>query len=445
MMMVCRAALLPMSLDDAEGSTTSAATQIEATAATATAIARHESPAGHTAVCRGRANARQRRPIVLGIRTRKNATISAQIYRLLQRLSPEVRRTLLIKRFSQAQRLSLERWILSSRAAIASKLPLQQEKLVPAIAAKMMPHIADLGVGVAKASDSEAMAAESWRHPWSIAGVRGIQSHRHKGRLSYCTSVSVGPFSLHSRKTADFKEVLSFRRLLLSIQSRIIDSCGDAHGDCGVVEADALCAHLRKELEICDQDGIHDLGLRCVACIPAKHWVGKALATPRYALQDLQKCLIAWRRLHDVRCLVHIGRMNRHTSLSQRHSVDILARVWQQLRATYVNIWVEAGHQQEAVLAKIQALEDSVKAKQAHQASNPPKKHHCSSLKLASVRAGRIAGPARRIEALLKRWKCGDERKQRRRRAARHVPVSKTKHLHNHLSCYSTHKSRKLS
>jgi len=127
----------------------------------------------------------------------------------------------------------------------------------------------------------------------------------------------------------------------------------------GQNEEECFLQALAQEPPAHGLDASSDMGLRFVVMVSAKHWVGKALASPRFdTVGGLSAGLCAWRQLSEARGRVYCGQTNRHTSLGLRHTQRDLESAWVHLRAAYIDVWTGCGYRRDAVVSKLRALED---------------------------------------------------------------------------------------
>eukprot|EP00404_Azadinium_spinosum_P014436 CAMPEP_0180534422 /NCGR_PEP_ID=MMETSP1036_2-20121128/64163_1 /TAXON_ID=632150 /ORGANISM="Azadinium spinosum, Strain 3D9" /LENGTH=335 /DNA_ID=CAMNT_0022548727 /DNA_START=172 /DNA_END=1176 /DNA_ORIENTATION=+ len=240
--------------------------------------------------------------------------IEANIYRMLKLLAPEARRALLAQRFSQVQRLALERWILAQRRAMPQP-PRQRDN---------------------EMTKFKCIARANKARP--LSGIPGVFGRRCRGtaRLFYAARGTAGPFRLFTRSVADLRTALRFRGVLTAIRQR--SQAAVERGPEALAETFARA--LKEEAVQCGVDP----GLRFAVAVPARYWVGTELLTPCFAAQEVEQGLRAWRRLREAREQIFCGRTNCH-SILQRHSPEQLDAAWRQLRHVYLDIWHDAGSQ----------------------------------------------------------------------------------------------------
>eukprot|EP00930_Biecheleria_cincta_P021937 TRINITY_DN16111_c0_g1_i3.p1 TRINITY_DN16111_c0_g1~~TRINITY_DN16111_c0_g1_i3.p1 ORF type:complete len:319 (+),score=43.42 TRINITY_DN16111_c0_g1_i3:288-1244(+) len=239
------------------------------------------------------------------------ARVEAELYHWLQKLDPKTRRIILLRQFSEPQRLALERWFLRRNVSHArrgsiynAKTTLFQKKKTKA------------GLSNGRAFDLERLAPK--RVPRS--GSRGVHVCTKGGRLRYCASASIGPFLVTSRYLPDLSQVLRCRIILDRIQARMEKT--DRHG----IPEQSFCAALEEETACLGPD-ITQMDLRFSVMVMAKHWVGTALKTPQFAVsspESLQAGLRAYRLLKEARNSVYTGKTNRHSIFQNFASCELV-------------------------------------------------------------------------------------------------------------------------
>jgi len=339
---------------------------------------------------------------------RRPRGVEARLYSLLRRLDPQARRSVISGRMSETQRLSLERWIFGERAAAADAAT--STTVFPPLLPASGTQIVAAAVGVSRASRAAAsscgivtvpvrrLARPNAAYPTGpsgravgLSGVHGISCRTAAGRRAYSARATAGPFHLSTRWHADFGKVVLFHRGLMAIRDRIsaVRRCEDQ---------DRFCQLLVEELESHDLQAARDMGLRFVAVVSAKHWVGKTLATPSFPISDLRAGVLAWRRLSEARSLVYSGRTNMHTSL-QHNGPRELAAAWTRLRTVYLDIWESAGHHRDVIDARLSVLE----ARQRPLRERLFDRWHRLQVPI-EVSRSRPNDLNRRIESLLAQW-----------------------------------------
>lgn len=251
---------------------------------------------------------------------------------------------MLEERFSQAQRLALERWIIA-RKAFQNKRTAEQPQR--------------------KATRSAARSKSSTRgrRP-GRSGVTGLHLHRRKvGKTFYRASVVAGPFRLSTGFTTKLDKARDFLEVLLRIRSKV-------SSDAKVCAASLSCEKELDLLEVCFKtavkeemaqigaSGRREMQLNFYAKVPANYWIGKALSTPHFSATDggLEQGLEAWKSLTLARAAIFRGRTNRYTIL-QHHQPEDLEAAWGRLRQKHIDVWSAAGRCPKQAAARLAALE----------------------------------------------------------------------------------------
>eukprot|EP00441_Pelagodinium_beii_P004481 CAMPEP_0197691074 /NCGR_PEP_ID=MMETSP1338-20131121/109221_1 /TAXON_ID=43686 ORGANISM="Pelagodinium beii, Strain RCC1491" /NCGR_SAMPLE_ID=MMETSP1338 /ASSEMBLY_ACC=CAM_ASM_000754 /LENGTH=255 /DNA_ID=CAMNT_0043273585 /DNA_START=219 /DNA_END=983 /DNA_ORIENTATION=- len=166
---------------------------------------------------------------------------------------------------------------------------------------------------------------------------------------------------------------------------------------------------------------IQSMGLSFAATIPARHWIGRELWTPRFGCHhQLQHGLNAWKRLHSARVQVHAGRANRYSFL--RNSPVQMEKAWTDLRKEYIDIWVEAGKDRRTLDMNLARLELRCSGKRSflrplRDTQRPSGRRMASGGSLHDALRGagsKKHDAAKDIEGLLRCWSRVDGRKRRR-------------------------------
>lgn len=288
-----------------------------------------------------------------------------KIYAAMQRLSPEARRTAMTKLLTESQRLQLEQFILRCPSLRRSKTSTLSND------AKPSPNPA-----AEKSSQVKAVPERRLQQKLR-SGVWGIKARKTRsGGLTYSASMAAGPFVMFTKSVPGIAEAERFHEALKSVSDSMarVSSLED---DATTV-MDAFRRALREDLGASGLS-LKDLGLTFCGMVFAKHWIGKALNTPRFDVEcSLEAGLAAWRQLFEARGLVFRGKSNRHTSMVHRHCEDDINAAWQSLREAYVKVWSSRGFSREDLLHKLNALEERHKG-QAKAAANSVRSMHCSS------------------------------------------------------------------
>eukprot|EP00435_Cladocopium_sp_Y103_P053144 s1622_g16.t6 len=134
----------------------------------------------------------------------------------------------------------------------------------------------------------DGVGLESVREEVEPRWGSGVHCRVHGGRRLYRAHASVGPFSVASRYDAKLATAERFRDVLCAMSKRV------------AVEQffrEALVEEPRKW----GLNGREDMRLCFTASVSAKHWVGRSLATPRFAVTELEDGLRAWHKLRQAR------------------------------------------------------------------------------------------------------------------------------------------------
>lgn len=279
-----------------------------------------------------------RRPKHLASHSSRTQVPPAQLYALMQRLPSRMRQSMLAERFSQAQRLALERWIIAQKA-------LENKR----------------SRGGAPAARSSTKARPG-RQP-GRSGVSGLHLHRRKvGKSFYRASVVVGPFRLSTGFTTKLDKARDFLEVLLRVRSKVSDA--------KVCLASSLASKELEQLKVCFKTAVkeemaqlgaagrREMQLNFYAKVPANYWIGKALSTPHFSATDggLEQGFEAWKSLTLARAAIFPGRTNRYTIL-QHHQPEDLEAAWGRLRQKHIDVWRAAGRCPTEAAARLAALE----------------------------------------------------------------------------------------
>lgn len=326
----------------------------------------------------------------------RSRCVEAELYRQLKLLAPSRRRELL-DHFSQGQRLALERWIL------AQKHQKQRRQLkhaaVGVLAAKPDANEGAAG-GTHTAEASQCCQKRSLKPKIFRRAVGEIACRRS----IYSAQARAGPFTLFTKAVPDMATAVTFAEVLTAIQQEV--TCQDLQ----------TFERAMKEVPVKLGHDVQSMGLSFAATIPAKHWVGRELWTPRFAWHQLQYGLNAWRRLHSARARVHCGRANRYSFL--RNSKAQLEKAWMQLRHEYINVWAEAGKDRRALDMKLLHLELRCNSKRSCLRTPSGKRRQQRRMMLSSglplLREEGNRDSAKDVESLLHCWSRVSGRKRRR-------------------------------
>eukprot|EP00434_Breviolum_minutum_P025634 symbB.v1.2.022650.t1/scaffold2004.1/size154144/5 len=234
----------------------------------------------------------------------------AKLFALMKCLPSETRQAMLEERFSQAQRLALERWIIAHKAS--------QNHTTPC---------ASRPTQLSRCLKGSTFKSTTCR-PAGRSGVAGLHLHRRKvGKTFYRASVAAGPFRLSTGFTTKEEKAKEFLEVLLRIRARITSGVQVCHSE-KLEELDLIEASFKRAVEeetaALGPLGRKEMQLHFYAKVPANYWIGKALSTPNFPVDGgLEQGLHAWRSLTLARAAVFRGRTNRYTIL-QHHPPDEL-------------------------------------------------------------------------------------------------------------------------
>lgn len=233
-----------------------------------------------------------------------------RLHSLLQQLSSQRRRFLVQSQFSQEQRLALERYILSDR-----------------------------GNGFTEPASNQL------GRKWSRGGVH---CRVHGGRRLYRAHATVGPFSVASRYDAKLATAERFRDVLCAMSKRV--AVARSIEEVEQFFREALVEEPRKW----GLNGREDMRLCFTASVSAKHWVGRSLATPRFALTELEDGLRAWHKLRQARKSFLLSPLSCNMFNTSFLTQQELDTTWCSLSQAYVEVWASSGRRGAA--AKLHAL-----------------------------------------------------------------------------------------
>lgn len=146
--------------------------------------------------------------------------IEAKLYSLLQKLPQPARREWLTERFSEEQRLALERWILAQRTSRQQAATHELPQRIHALKAKQ--HINAVSKGAA-ARTSRCLLSP--RHAPPRSGIRGIESISRKGRLLYRAGACAGPFRISTNYSSDLSSIHRLLPVIQRIAERVRVAC----------------------------------------------------------------------------------------------------------------------------------------------------------------------------------------------------------------------------
>lgn len=244
----------------------------------------------------------------------KSRCLQAKVYRALRALLPEQRREVL-GQFTQAQRLSLEQWILAHRAA----------------------QTPEKSKGTKCQGASKTLARQTLRRSES-------QGLRHRGARSDAYA-SIGPFRLFTR--GDTSNIRLHREILEHLKAKVAPAGGTFEGLASALTAAVEALPLTHGLTAAQ------LCLRYVVAIPARFWISHELLSPRYS--GLEACLDAWRRLAAARSSLEDSSLVHGAWLRLKRPQDPEA-AWQRLRQAYIDLWVEKGRDRAEMERRLELI-----------------------------------------------------------------------------------------
>eukprot|EP00927_Polykrikos_kofoidii_P004408 TRINITY_DN11739_c0_g1_i3.p1 TRINITY_DN11739_c0_g1~~TRINITY_DN11739_c0_g1_i3.p1 ORF type:complete len:575 (+),score=79.40 TRINITY_DN11739_c0_g1_i3:256-1980(+) len=307
--------------------------------------------------------------------TCEDSTFEARLCALLRRLQPEARREVIARRLSQTQRLALEKWMVSSKAA-------QTESSLPPPSTIVQENGDRTGNGVnrwrvppvdeTKVSRRQRTEIASNK---ALAAVKkatsGVQVMTKRNRRLYRAQVTVDAFRISSRYDADLKVALSFQEVLADIRERVLRGRTRAQSTPSVsslatsddwMGTDVGGRFARAMLESPKMHGLDptaDMGMTFTASIGAACWIGQALTTPRFSVACLEDGLRAWRGLIEARG-IRYGRNATWHSLVRMYGHTALCASWTRLRKAYLEMWAQVRSREHAdvfVAARLDMLE----------------------------------------------------------------------------------------
>ncbi|CAK0861161.1 unnamed protein product [Prorocentrum cordatum] len=373
----------------------------------------------------------------LRVRAGPRACPEAALYHRLRLLEPEARRALL-RRFSEAQRLALERWIVSQAWPAA---PPERRARGGAALRGRLPE----------ASPHEPPAVRRRGAGGERRVEPGIVCRRLHGRLLFAARGSVGPFRLFTRFAPDPEAAARHRDAVAEICRRAGAAAAGGDGEPRAAAdggapgvrgggAEALAAAFARALvEEPARRGLDaspgGMGLCFAVVVSAGYWVGRQLVSPRFAAAEVQAGLRAWARLRRARGLVYAGATNRY-SILRRHTPRQLEAAWRALRRAYLDSWAEAGKDVGQAKATLQVLEERHEAHRrrlearwlaglASAAAGRRGAGAPAAGAAGSAARRRAAGAARQVERLLAQWSRRHRRRSPKSAGALHVGSSR--------------------
>ncbi|CAE7454992.1 unnamed protein product [Symbiodinium sp. CCMP2456] len=275
----------------------------------------------HEATCEGLQNTARTSQQCPSDKGHRIGTLLKGLHRLLQRLSHQVRRTVLETRFTEAQRYDFERWMLS-RSVVSCRSPLPRTQLCKQEVQKDRKQHRKPSKGSKKAS-----LAALCRLKNGLPHQPGLVVHSRQGREEryYSVVLTVGRIRLLTREHRDLQVVKAFHAALVAFKTRME----------GVAQA-SFEERFRQELRFSlDEHKLNPraMGLRFCVCL-APLWA-RPLVTPPFRAEGeaLEAGLLAWRRLGEAR-----GWVPRRGSVLQVLSPEDIAASWSRVRRVYLEV-----------------------------------------------------------------------------------------------------------
>jgi len=325
-----------------------------------------------------------------------------RLYRLLQQLDRERRHEVLAKRFSQDQRLILERWIMCQRQCGCNHAPLASS-MDPAVPLAVAITGKDPGGRVGRRRKQTCTRELATADPWrkrrvslssvpvsfdatvkeSASRARGVVVHHRRGRILYSAVVLFERLELRTREVADLAVATRFRDALLAAKTRLsvepwtrTEGYHDSASLSSDATVDLICkvvpALLLATLQQYGLDHSRDLGLYLRACTPARQWIGATLWGPVFRLdRGLDVGLRGWQLMRAAR------------GSGPPITAKEMDETWAKTRQAHMDVWASAGRNRTEVMLCLSRLEErSAKRRE---------------LRLAAVNARQMAATARQL------------------------------------------------
>eukprot|EP00931_Biecheleriopsis_adriatica_P019792 TRINITY_DN13390_c0_g2_i1.p1 TRINITY_DN13390_c0_g2~~TRINITY_DN13390_c0_g2_i1.p1 ORF type:complete len:382 (-),score=73.17 TRINITY_DN13390_c0_g2_i1:21-1166(-) len=335
-----------------------------------------------------------------------------RLWRLLQRLPTERRRSLLERSFSEQQRLLLERWVLGRPSPPQLRSPSKrQTSKVPRTTVRCTRRI-----GKAKCAEGPRSLAGTDASP-HLPGI--MRCYRGKAQNCYFAAHAyVGCLQLLSKTERRLEVALRHLAVLLCIRRRF-----DVEAQGSTFESRFRAAVFGALSEL-DADP-EAIGLRFVVSIRTL-WISSPLRSPPYRIAELEAGLCARRLLWEARAGFP------HSAAPGLGPVSFAAveAAWAKLRQAYARIAGEAGSCPRRADARLRSLEVELQQRLQQEAERHERQEDCwrqqlqkqlARKKAREVREQRMhdvaSGMARRAEAniedLLQRWHRCEAMRQR--------------------------------
>mmetsp|Transcript_17507 Transcript_17507/g.30634 ORF Transcript_17507/g.30634 Transcript_17507/m.30634 type:complete len:403 (+) Transcript_17507:249-1457(+) len=311
------------------------------------------------------------------------------LQQLLQSLDGKLRRTVLATRFTEAQRLALEKWMLSRPADVAKpprRKRLARERL-PGRKAKKVTQIAQ---------------ARSLLHR------PGLIVHPRKGSPKECyysVVITIGRLRLLTKEHQSLEVAQGFHAALVAVKKKM-EGVGTSSFECRFREVLSSCL---------DEHNLEPraMGLRFCVCLAAL-WLPRPLVTPPFTAEGeaMDAGLRAWRRLGEAR-----GEVLHRGSVLQVLSPQDIDKSWARIRQAYLEVVEEAStsidelrasKQREAAAARLEALEAAQGGQRDRQLERWNRRQMAQE------------------EAIQRRWEAEKPKRVRRKEGTRSIPQNKT-------------------
>ncbi|CAK9061225.1 unnamed protein product [Durusdinium trenchii] len=301
---------------------------------------------------------------------RKCSTLP-RLCKLLFSLPVEQRRSVLQHRFSQPQRLQLERWMLAQQ-----EIDRREE----------VKDLKDCELFNASRTSSLRRRVQS-----VVRVTRGSRKYRY-----YLASAAVDGLRLMTRTVSSLEVALRFHSLLVVVKQRTYVGSGSFESRF----RNALSTTL-SEFDV-DPDS---MGLKIIVSLRVL-WMKTPLRTPAYFVAShLDKGLQALHRLQQARghAQNYVLRTVTQAELDKR---------WAHIRGEYLDIMMEAGCNKQAVMSRLDVLDRERSSKLQEQIRRwlTVKDRTLQNCKRKSCAGEAQSQKVRRIKALLSRWNLGNRR-----------------------------------
>eukprot|EP00928_Gymnodinium_smaydae_P007409 TRINITY_DN12665_c0_g2_i1.p1 TRINITY_DN12665_c0_g2~~TRINITY_DN12665_c0_g2_i1.p1 ORF type:complete len:479 (-),score=59.76 TRINITY_DN12665_c0_g2_i1:71-1507(-) len=354
----------------------------------ATALACRESTASDFGACRSGSGQALQQHTCRDMRKQETpsemaavASLLARLHRLLARLSPDRRRHMLHQRFTQEQRLGLEKWLLDRRWEKSSDKGSESLAHIAAVTGCELALRPSGSISVetqclaTAASMHAALSSslDSTPSPRSQVATssRGIVTHQRHGSTLYSAVVLVERLEIRTRLVPDAHIAVGFRDLLLDVKERLCrglrENMPDVFADSFPSEwtlvdgrvtgmsISRLPLSLLRELvtkAVMDAsqpffcDPVRDVGIYFRVSTPARPWIGTTLWGPVFRFgASFASGIRGWQLMQTARGNAVLA------------SEAEAAEVWQKVRQAHISIWTESGRDACEIASQVDALE----------------------------------------------------------------------------------------